>query len=216
MAPTTRQQSRGESTPKPSPSESKITEKRSTRGRKSFIFNLSIYQVAAIGTVAAIILMVFTTYLVMNDIIRLNGNTKWQELTTYASRLEFTMRYQVLGVTFLILASFLVMAVRVRTPAVDPLAGYEYLTQRQRNILTNSLETFVMLSFSQFIVISNLTSQLIVKIIPLVNVLYFIGRFAFLLGYPKYRTFGVILSFTPITALNAYNLYKLGSHLNFY
>lgn len=157
-------------------------------------------------------------YLVMNDLVKLYPNSiKLESLKGFSSRAEFALRYQTLLFVWLIFNIHSVIYTRLTTKALNPLIeSTEKLAQKQKNILTNSFEQILVSSLLQLIFVSFAEHIYTLKLIPAINIVQFIGRIAFLLGYPWYRTFGFTLTLLPNTLLAGYNLYKLGVYMNFY
>jgi hypothetical protein len=132
--------------------------------------------------------------------LALDGNLKvlqpksinLKTLETFVGRLEFTVKYWVLPILWLYFNYHVVMVRRLFSNAVNPLAGAEYQVQASKNILTNSIEQFVILTTSQVIALAFLSPTLTLNLIPLACVWFLVGRILFWLGYPKYRTFGMV------------------------
>jgi hypothetical protein len=129
--------------------------------------------------------------------------------------LEFTLKYQILGVVWLICAIFLVILRRVSTGAFNPLAGTnrEMFLQGQANVLQNSFEQFIISVFAQLCLVAYMDGEYTIRIIPWVNFSFLIGRIAFWLGYPAYRGFGMLLGLGPTLAMTAVTVYKMMEHL---
>ncbi len=113
-----------------------------------------------------------------------------------------------LGTTWLLISVYFVIRIRVFSIAMNPMFGYEHLTQAAKNNLTNSVEQFLLSAISQLILITNISESDILKTIPIINILFLIGRITFWLGYPRYRFFGITLSSIPINLMVCYNLFK--------
>lgn len=127
------------------------------------------------------------------------------------------MRYQTLLYLWLVFNVNAVIYVRLSRKAINPLVdSTEKHAQMIKNILTNSFEQIITSSFLQLAFASFADPVLVMKIIPAVNVVQFIGRIAFFFGYPYYRTFGVSLTMSPNLLMLCYNLYRFGAYLNFY
>ena len=110
-----------------------------------------------------------------------------------------------------------VIYVRITRKALNPLVdSTEKHAQSMKNILTNSLEQVLISSFLQLIFASFADSTLCLQLIPLVNVVQFMGRIAFFFGYPLFRTLGVSLTLLPNTLMVGYNVYKFAAYLNLY
>lgn len=159
---------------------------------------------------AAFIFMGGLTFLVHRDVLKLYpDNYTPDTLKGYASRVEYALRYQTLLVLWLIINTLITIFARFSTRALNPLDDKtEQRVQLFKNILTNSFETIVISVFSQLIFVSFAKPEIILKFIPLVNVIQFVGRAAFLAGYPLLRAFGFISTFVPSVVLTGYNVYR--------
>jgi len=126
-------------------------------------------------------------------------------------RIVWTLRYQLLGLLAVIWSVSQVSVTRLLTTAINPLSGHDSVVDKSNRILTNTLEQFVLNSVNQLI-LSTYLSESNLKLIPLLNIYFLIGRITFWIGYqiaPKYRSFGFVLTFLPtaiVFGLNAYFL----------
>lgn len=133
---------------------------------------------------------------------------------SFASKLEFSARYWILGVVWLLFSMTHVMMRRIYG-AMNPLAGTEGIVVKAKNILSNSMEQFFASLVVQVSAITYFSGDEVVRCIPIMNVMYFIGRAAYWFGYPKYRTFGFCVTFFPTIVVAAYTLYKFATvHLS--
>lgn len=175
-------------------------------------------RIATFAGFASILIQAGVVYLVMNDIVKLYPDSiKLESLKGFSSRAEFALRYQSLLFGWLIFNIHAVMYTRLTTKALNPLVeSTEKHAQKQKNILTNSFEQILISSLLQLIFVSFAGHIYTLKLIPAINIIQFIGRIAFFVGYPLYRTFGFSLTLLPNTLLVGYNLYKLGSYMSFY
>lgn len=148
-------------------------------------------------------------YLLLNNRMPdLSGGVKATDLTNFSSKAEFVFRLQAVNVAWLLFSMFYVVSKRVRSGAVNPMAGYEDKVLLASKHFNNTLEQFVMSLTSQLVLITFLDSVTILKIIPTLNLLFIVGRVFFWLGYPKYRAFGFITNNIPITATISYCVYR--------
>lgn len=168
--------------------------------------------------VLAAVFMVAMTLLVHTGAIRLHPSTVNEEMIRgYAGRVEFTVRYQTLLVAWLTFNIFATIFGRLTRRALNPLdEKSEEHVQIHKNILTNSYEQIALSVFSQLIYISFASPECILKTIPLVNIIQFIGRITFFAGYPFKRSFGFFCTMVPTLVLVAYNLYKFFSFMGLY
>ena len=148
--------------------------------------------------------------------LNIGVNPSSVQISSYWHKLEFVVCYQTIGISWILFNMFYVISKRVNSPAIDPTdkeASNEVLVAQ--NIMQNSIEQFLMSAFAQIISISFVDRTLLIKVIPLINILFFVGRITFWLGYPKYRTFGFMCSAIPNTLLINYNLIKFIQSLFF-
>lgn len=157
-------------------------------------------------------------YFALNDTMKLYPNTiKLDALRGFNSRAEYSLRYQTLLYLWLVFNVHAVMYTRLTKKALNPLVdSTEKHAQMQKNILANSFEQIVTSSFLQLAFASFADATLVMKLIPAVNVVQFLGRIAFFVGYPMYRTLGFSLTMTPNLLMLGYNLYRFGAYLNLY
>jgi len=155
-------------------------------------------------------------FLVVGNYINLSGHVNDSQLwdASYYHRLEFAMRYQVIGATWLFFSVFYVICKRITDKAYDPISSREHESVTiAKNNLTNSVEQFLLIFLSQIISLSYLDETCVLKVIPLINVCFLIGRIGFLFGYPKNRDFGMFMTLIPTAALTLYNLYSFTRYL---
>jgi hypothetical protein len=167
-------------------------------------------RIIPIITFSTIILGIYF-HLVFNKTINFAKycNISAEDLTEFSSRIKFVLLHLTLGIIWILISIHLVALKRLGTPALDPMYGYERITEAAKNNLTNSLEHFTISAISQLILVTDLEPETILNIIPALNVLLLIGRIAFWLGYPRYRGFGFTFFHFPIMATIGYNLYQL-------
>jgi len=163
---------------------------------------------AAFLFVASLAFMGSSCYLVTQGKLNISGPVKAQELSSFEDRLRYTLRFQSLGVATLILCVFNVINARRSSGALNPLQGPEHKTQGAKNVFLNSLEQFIISVMNQYIMLVYLEPATILKVIPLINYWFAIGRVAFMVGYPLKRTFGFSLSFLPNMIMTGFNIYK--------
>ncbi|XP_064597921.1 transmembrane protein 79-like [Liolophura sinensis] len=118
-------------------------------------------------------------------------------LETWQSKLMYTLRWQVFSLSTLLLGVMIVALVRFCTPAIHPLdpRGEAYIGVYTR-CLQNTLEQLVLSVPGQLILSSYLESDSL-KIIPILVVVFVVGRVAFCLGYPINRSYGFAISYFP-------------------
>lgn len=171
---------------------------------------------------SAVSFMVVLGFLVHHDVVKFYPKGMETEgadnlLKGFAMRVQYTLRYQVLLVFWLMFCILATIYGRITTKAINPLdEKSETKVQVLKNITTNSFESIIISIFSQLIFISYADPIHILKFIPFINVLMFIGRISFFAGYPLKRAFGYTLTMWPNLLLNIYNLYQFGSFLGVY
>ena len=178
---------------------------------KTFMRNIHL------GTLAALIFIGVSTWIVWTGRVNLAGSVTAEKLTGFGVKSEFVFRYQILSVLWLLFNVQAVIYNRLREPqALDPLSGSEHATQANRNILQNSVEQLLITLITQLSVISYLNGYYVIRVIPLMNLFYFVGRITFFIGYPRYRTFGFITTQAPPLIAAAFAAYRFGTHLGIY
>jgi hypothetical protein len=150
------------------------------------------------------------TYLVINNTIDFGkyNKTSAKDLSDFPSKVKYVLQHLTLGITWILLSMYFVIFKRAISPAMDPMSGYEKVTEAAKNNLTNSCEQFLMTAVSQLILITHLDAITILQVIPALNLLFIFGRITFWLGYPKYRAFGFMVTNLPIVFTIFYNLYS--------
>lgn len=175
-------------------------------------------KVVMVLSVAGILFCAGFFLLVHYDLVQLYPSGWTHEmLKGFALKAEFSIRYQTLLMFWLLFNIFVTMFARTKTQALNPLDGdTEQRVQIFKNILTNSYESILLSSISQLIFTSYADSATVLRYIPLVNILMFIGRVTFFAGYPLKRGFGMICTLIPNSILCYYNMYKFGQFVGFY
>lgn len=172
---------------------------------------------AFIGSLVCVVFIAILSFIMIDDnYLNIGSNGLAFPISSYWHKLEFVLCYQSIGISWILFNMFYVISKRVNTRAIDPTADdNDSGVLMARNIMQNSIEQFLMSAFAQIISISFIDSSLITKTIPLINILFLIGRITFWLGYPRYRTFGFMCSAIPNTLLINYNLIKFIQSLFF-
>lgn len=175
-------------------------------------------KVGAVLATAALIFQVGLYLLVNFETVNLYPKQMTAEnLKGFSSRIEYALRYQTLLIFWLLFNVFATIYGRLTTKAINPLdEKTEERVQIFKNVLTNSFESVVISVFSQLIFVSFAEPMTVLKMIPLINIVQFVGRVAFFAGYPMQRAFGFNCTVLPNVILNCYNLYRLGSFVGFY
>lgn len=196
----------------------------STEGRKSYTRPVTgeeerkLIKIASVAIASAITFMVVLALLIHFEHISLAPkDVKAESLRGFASRAEYAIRFQVLLVFNLLFNIFFTIYGRITTKAYNPLAEEtEQHVELFKRILANSFEQTVLSVFTQLAFVSFAEPETVLKFIPYINIVQFVGRIAFFAGYPMHRAFGFNCTFTPTIILNVYNLYKFGSFIGLY
>jgi hypothetical protein len=144
-------------------------------------------------------------------IITIDSNTKTLSLE---NRLIFTLQLLFIDLFPLLITIFAVINRRITSIAINPMnpKGHALVEQRQR-ILQNTLEQLIIKLILSFTLCTVLRSNELL-ILPVFTILFVIGRFAFALGYPNYRSFGFIMNLTStvfVIILIGYRLFIEGA-----
>lgn len=160
---------------------------------------------------AAVGVMLVSFLLVCYDVVSFAPAVGTRNFSqNFGDKLQFTLKYQTLLVAWMVFNVMATIFVRIKNMAVNPLDDEpEKIVIPMRMILTNSLESIFISSLSQMIYITFVSTESVLKYIPLVNLLQFIGRIAFMYGYPMKRAFGYWLTLWPNLILNVINIYYL-------
>ena len=153
---------------------------------------------------AALVFMYVTTNQVLSGKLNLspNGLSRFNNLTTFSDKLQFTLVYLTWPVLLLPIHVVLVIRKRMSTMAIDPSAENDKHVFQVNSIFRNYVEQFILSAFSQLIVLSHLTAKQTLQFIPLMNLFFVVGRVTFYLGYPRSRSFGFCCGMLPsMTAL---------------
>lgn len=177
-----------------------------------------VFKVGAMLSIGAVVFMGLTTILVHTETIRLYPSSMSVEIVRgYAGRVEYALRYQTLLVSWLLFNVLATIYGRLSTKSINPLdSTTEDQVTAHKMILTNSFEQIVISVFAQLIFVSFASPEAILKFIPAVNIIQFVGRIAFFAGYPLKRAFGFQCSIVPNIVLVLYSLYKFFSFLGMY
>ena len=161
------------------------------------------------GIAAGTVFIGFLWWLLSSERLSLSGNFTAEKIGTFGTKLEFTLKFLVLPLVWLFGCQSTICFLRViRSQAIDPLNGYEDLIEVPRNILSNSVEQFIFSAVGQLTVMHYLSGVDVVRVIPLVNILFVLGRIAYTVGYSKWRSFGFSLTALPNALLIGYALVK--------
>lgn len=116
------------------------------------------------------------------------------------SKFVYTLRWQLLSASTVLLAIIDVALRRLHTKALDPINGHaEHLVEVKVRILQNTLEQLICNLIGQLVLCTYLTEDSM-KIIPIIVSLFVFGRLIFKLGYeqcPSRRTYGFAITYIP-------------------
>ena len=158
--------------------------------------------IAGVGGMTAVIKIMLMAYNNELNILSLAGvKVDSNQLKSFADKFEFTVKYWTPGLVWLYFYIHVVIIRRFVTGALIPNTQIEYLVANQRSILTQSIEQFLFAVVTQMAVLPYLTSTQVINVIPVANLLFFLGRLFFWLGYPKFRTLGVVTTMAPFSVM---------------
>lgn len=134
-------------------------------------------------------------------------------LPTVMDRAVFTLRWLMVSVLAIFAGILTLATVRFVTTAINPLdpKGTK-ITATYERYLQNTVEQFLVHSFS-LLDLSTYLSEEKMHWIPLLVVLFAIGRAVFFVGYsidPLKRGVGFVLTMYPTIAVSGYCLYCMG------
>lgn len=110
------------------------------------------------------------------------GLSQFNNLKTYADKLQFASLYWSASVLLAIIQVLLTISARLHTDSVDPSPWDDERVFRENSILRNFMEQFIISVFSQLCLISTITAKQTFQFIPLMNLFFIVGRILFYLG----------------------------------
>lgn len=125
----------------------------------------------------------------------------------FESKLRLFVMYVSIHAFVQMLMLIWVMTERVRTGAINPLSGQENLVNRRVRIQVNTFEQSIISLLAQLALLPHLSLPQLNDVLPLMNMLFLLGRTLFSLGYPNHRSSGFVIGFLPNTAAILYSLY---------
>ena len=187
--------------------------RRPSRKKETLINDVPLSQYIrriVIGTTGALLTLGFLVWVLWTGRLSLTGGIQTDKLSGFGSKLEFTLRFLILPALWLLISDLLVMIARCsnKQEALDPLNEREDLVEVPNNVLRNSMEQALLSLLAQLSIISYLSAADVARVIPLLNVTFFVGRVAYYIGYPKLRSFGFSLTFAPTAAALLFVGYK--------
>ena len=148
--------------------------------------------------------LVFSDHLVLTP-----GGVTESSLTTFNQRFEFCCRWWTLIATWLVLNVYVVIGCRAvsRKYLIDPLSGSTNAINVTNTILRNSMEQALVYVLLQLSMLPKISPSMAIKLIPFVNLIWFVGRIGFAVGYPRFRGIGNGMTFTLVLPLTVYAIY---------
>lgn len=159
----------------------------------------------------AIIFMLVSLGLVASELISLYPEKmNAEKLKGFATRVEYTLRYQTLLVTWLLVNVLITIYGRITTRALNPLDEKTETSVLMINrILSNSFESIIISVLLQLTFVTFAEPATVLKYIPLINIIQLVGRLTFFAGYPLKRAFGYMCTLWPNIIMCVFNVYKL-------
>ena len=162
-------------------------------------------------TTGLIIQLTFTWLVYSDRIVLTPGGVSVSSLTTFNQRFEFCCRWWTLIALWLVLNVYAVIGCRSVAKKgkflVDPLAGTTNGIDLTNAILRNSMEQALVYVLLQLSMLPKISPSIAIKLIPFVNVTWFVARVLFAIGYPRYRSVGNGMSITLLVPLTLYSIY---------
>ena len=133
------------------------------------------------------------------------------EFPTNLEKLVFTLKWQSLSVMMLLFGIGAVGRVRASTSAIDPVYGKgEQLLYVEARYLQNTVEQLILSTTGQLILSVYVSAAVLTRIIPVLVILFVVGRFLFFFGYkmdPLKRGYGFSMTFIPSVLVHIYCLF---------
>ena len=114
-----------------------------------------------------------------------------------SAKIAYTFRCAFFAVITLMVLILATAIKRDWTGALNPLAGKEYLVQVDKNVLTNTVEQFLVYLVSIVALATYVDTPTQLKLIPLYTTAFIVGRVLFRIGYginPGYRSTGMMVN----------------------
>ncbi|KAL5460487.1 hypothetical protein EMCRGX_G033938 [Ephydatia muelleri] len=127
-------------------------------------------------------------------------------------KVAYTFRCAFLAAMCLLVLIFAVVIKRGALGAINPLGGKEHLIQVDKNVLTNTVEQFLVYLVSVMALATYLDTPEQLKLIPLYTTAFIVGRILFRIGYglsPGYRTVGMTINFASSVYIIGFTLYLM-------
>ena len=130
---------------------------------------------------------------------------------TNLEKLVFTLKWQSFSVMMLFFGIAVVGRVRATTTAVDPVYGKgEHLLYVEARYLQNTMEQLILSTTGQLILSVYVSAAVLTRIIPVLVIMFVVGRFLFYFGYkmdPLKRAYGFSMTFIPSVLVHTYCLF---------
>lgn len=127
-------------------------------------------------------------------------------------KMVYTFRCVFFAAIFLLILILWTAFKRVAVGALNPLAGKEHLVQVDKNVLTNTIEQFLVFIVSIIALATYLDTPKQLELIPLYTTAFVLGRVLFRIGYgihPGYRAVGMSLNLTSTAYIISFTLYLM-------
>ena len=160
--------------------------------------------------VIGLVLLIVSGWLVLTDRILLTpANVTESDLTTFNQRFEFCCQWWTLIGVWLVLNIFVVIGCRFVSwkYLLEPLSGSTDAIDLSNAILRNSMEQALIYILLQLTMLPKLSPSIAIKLIPFINLIWFLGRIGFTVGYPRFRGLGNAMSFPLLLPMTVYAIY---------
>ncbi|CAF1178386.1 unnamed protein product [Didymodactylos carnosus] len=124
-------------------------------------------------------------------------------------RIVFALRLSFVEILFLIFMILTIARIRSSTFAIDPTdARGQSIVEQPQRILQNTLEQFLV-KFILSIVLATLLHSRELILLPVLTILFLIGRITFVIGYPRNRAFGMVMNLVSSVIIGLIIVYRL-------
>ena len=131
--------------------------------------------------------------------------TRPDQLKQLSSRFQFVLRNITPGLVWFV---FTLIYVGVKRGKRSPITTNDAVVQMAKNMAQNTLEQLVLSVCTQLVLVTYLEPRQIITVIPVMNIMFIVGRVLFFLGYPNYRGPGFQMTSFPTIAAIGYVGYR--------
>ena len=135
--------------------------------------------------------------------------TKSEDLTNFGDVLKFTFRFWSFIGIILLISIYNVVYQRLTNWSINPLMDINSSVDKANRILYNTCEQLLLAIISQLELITHLSASQVITVIPTLNMVWFVARILFIIGYPDYRIFGFVCGAVPHIVGLVYSMYSL-------